>query len=433
MLPGGQRFIQAVYRFKQLDLTAYGGPEEGWLHDGCFQEVNVTTSETTFSWCASDHFELDETYMYLDVAGQTNFTEGIGGIGTYQRSWDNLHLNSVDQFPDGDYLVSSRHFNSVFKVAGADSAEPGKIVWRLGGKHNDFTYTSDFKFSRQHHARVLSSDGKTTRISLFNNGFEVRNSIALEGLSSSGIIITLDEEEMTADLFQKYTHPDHASGWRDSVAIAEGSFQVLAGGNALADWGSLPDITEFSTSGEVLFHASIANHHGRSYRAFKSEWHAQPRWAPKLIAYARTCTVDAKGGNPFVAHVSWNGATDVASWQLHTSDESRSGPWKLAGTVAKDGFETTIDLSNAPESQSGMPALFVRAVALDAQGAELGETVAATSVPSSQMLGHCDGMGCDDTITADLGSAAMCFVDEGVSSARPVSYTHLTLPTKRIV
>jgi len=57
-------------------------------------------------------------------------------------------------------------------------------------------------------------------------------------------------------------------------------------------------------------------------------------------------------------------------------------------------------------------------VALDAQGAELGETVAATFVPSSQMLGHCDGMGCDESITAELGSAAMCFVDEGVSSAR---------------
>jgi len=306
-------------------------------------------------------------------------------------------------------------------VAGANSAEPGKIIWRFGGKHNDFTYLSDFKFSRQHHARVLSSDGETTKISLFNNGFEVRNSVALEGLSSSGLIITLDEEHMTADLFQQHTHPDHASGWRDSVAPAEGSFQVLASGNTPAHWGSLPDITEFSGSGEVLFHASIANHQGRSYRAFKSEWHALPYWGPKLVAYTRTCHVDAKKGSPFVAHVSWNGATEVASWQLHTSDVSRSGPWTLAGTVAKDGFETTIELSDATTSQSNMPAIFVRAVALDAQGVELGATVAATVVPGSQMIGHCDPMGCDDSVTAELDSAAICFVSSRhatVSSAR---------------
>jgi len=87
MLPGGYSFIQAVYQSKQQDLTPYGGPAEGWVHDGCFKEVDVKTGATTFSWCATDHFDLDETYMYLDIAGQTNFTEGSGGIGTYQRSW----------------------------------------------------------------------------------------------------------------------------------------------------------------------------------------------------------------------------------------------------------------------------------------------------------------------------------------------------------
>ena len=44
-------------------------------------------------------------------------------------------VNSVDKDDDGNYLVSSRHYHQVYKIDGSS----GDILWRLGGKDNDFT------------------------------------------------------------------------------------------------------------------------------------------------------------------------------------------------------------------------------------------------------------------------------------------------------
>jgi hypothetical protein len=410
MLPGGESFLQAVYQFKEADLTPYGGPSNGWIHDGCFQEIDVRTGHATFSWCATDYIDLGETYMYLDIPGQKNFTEGIGGIGTYQRSWDFIHLNAVDKYPDGNYLVSSRHFNSIFKVAGPQSSSPGKVLSRLGGKHNDFKYLNDFVFSRQHHARVLSSRNNVTLVSLFNNNFDVRNSRALEGHSSNGMIIKLDESALTAELRCMYTHPDHDKGWRESVAIAEGSFQVLPSGNTVVDWGSLPDVTEFAQNGEVLFHASVADHHGRSYRAFKSEWVGRPHWSPKMLVYSQFCTVHAAAGNPLVVRVSWNGATEVRAWQMYTSSVSRVGPWTSAGTYNKTSFETTIDITEMADEADALIPPYVHALALDAAGLVIGNVTADTFVPAADNP-ECDARGCRLRATAydaSFNTAASC-------------------------
>jgi hypothetical protein len=420
MLPGGESFLQAVYQFKEADLTPYGGPLNGWIHDGCFQEIDVKTGHAMFSWCATDYIDLDETYMYLDVPGQTNFTEGIGGIGTYKRSWDFIHLNAIDKFPDGNYLVCSRHFNSVFKVAGPDSANPGKVLWRLGGKHNDFKYLNDFVFSRQHHARVLSCEDNATTISLFNNNFNVRNSRALEGLSSNGMIIRLDESALTAEMQHIYTHPYHDRGWRESVTIAEGSLQVLPSGNTVVDWGSLPDITEFAQDGEVLFHASVADHHGRSYRAFKSEWLGRPHWGPKMLVYSHSCIVDAVSGISLVIRMSWNGATEVRAWQLYTSSKSQDGPWTAAGTYNKTGFETEVDLSEISGRLDATVSPYVHAVALDAAGLAIGNVTAMTFVPAADNA-DCDARGCRVHATAydeSLNTAASCFRASQVPTQR---------------
>ena len=43
--------------------------------------------------------------------------------------YDIVHINSVEEMADGDYLISLRHTDSVYRLDGAT----GAIEWKLGG------------------------------------------------------------------------------------------------------------------------------------------------------------------------------------------------------------------------------------------------------------------------------------------------------------
>ena len=111
-----------------------------------------------------------------------------------------------------------------------------------------------------------------------------------------------------------------------SLAASEGSLQTLPGGGALVGFGATPWISQFSASGRLVFDASLPADDG-SYRALRFGWHATPRTRPAL-------TVRTSAGQTDL-YVSWNGATEVARWQV------RSGDATLA-TVADRAFETRI-------------------------------------------------------------------------------------------
>ena len=58
------------------------------------------------------------------------------------------HANSVDKFPDGDYLFSGRHSDTVYKISHKD----GSIVWRLSGRGENGNFELSDHFSGQHDA-----------------------------------------------------------------------------------------------------------------------------------------------------------------------------------------------------------------------------------------------------------------------------------------
>ena len=67
-----------------------------------FKEVDIATSEPVFEWSAHGHIDLKESTKKGNMRKMCNGNLGHGG-------WDILHLNAIDKFPDGDYLISSRH------------------------------------------------------------------------------------------------------------------------------------------------------------------------------------------------------------------------------------------------------------------------------------------------------------------------------------
>jgi hypothetical protein len=265
--------------------------------EGAFQEVDITTGRVLFEWHSIGHVALVESYYRLpkDPA----------------RTFDYFHLNSIDVDTDGNLLVSARNTHTVYKI----SRRTGKIIWRLGGKRSDFALGRGARFGWQHDAR-RQPNGTLT---LFDNAAapKLRR-------QSRGLVLRLDEKRRRASVLRTFVHDPPI------VAVDQGNLQRLPNGHYLVGWGHQPYFTEFGPRGSTLLDARFAGRGADSYRAYRFPWIGRPARPPSV----------AIDGN-FV-YVSWNGATEVRSWQLLAGAErTRLQPVRV---VPKRAFETAIPL-----------------------------------------------------------------------------------------
>ena len=100
----------------------------------------------------------------------------------------------------------------------------------------------------------------------------------------------------------------------------------------LIGWGSGPYISEFSHVGELLFDARFPPD-GESYRAFRFPWSGYPDDDP-------TVALEEGPNDKFKLYASWNGATEVATWEVLTGP--RPSRLESVGSVPRDGFETAM-------------------------------------------------------------------------------------------
>jgi hypothetical protein len=298
------------------DLSAVGGPRDGTIQDAIFQELDLATGKVLLEWHSLDHIPLEESYAPVGA------------------DWDFFHINSVDFDNDGELLISARSTHTVYKID-----RSGAIVWRLGGKRSDFSMGPGSAFAWQHDVRS-QPDGTLT---VFDNGATP----AVEKLSR-GLILDIDEQAMTATLVRQYTHPKVLAG-------SQGSVQLLANGNVFVGWGEAPHVSEFDYSGQMLFDGVLGDKY-QSYRAFRLPWTGRPVEAPAIALTRR--------GSRLTVYASWNGATDVHSWQLLAGTQSDA--LSPVSSTRSHGFESAL------RTASVGPHFAVQA--LDAGGAPLGRS-----------------------------------------------------------
>ncbi|CAJ2511489.1 Uu.00g071140.m01.CDS01 [Anthostomella pinea] len=332
-----------VYQPIIYDLTPVGGPPNGELVDNIAQEIDVETGELLWTWRASDHYDLADSYV--------KYKASPGG-------WDFFHMNSIDRSAEGNFLINSRHTHTVTYVDGST----GDIIWTLGGKKNDFRDISDgnaLSFGWQHHARFHDDD--LTQVTFFDN-HNVSTTPDCTVNCSRGLHLQLDFEDMTVQVVNEYFHP------HSLVTGFMGSYQSTPNGNTLVGWGPNPTFTEYTPDGEcvldVQFDAWAPPSGGRgNYRAFKMDWKGFPSWEPSIASTAAGSALNGStGSNVFV---SWNGATEVKSWQLLRGGTPESVV-SLSMLVSRAGFETKLAVKAGSR--------YVRALALDAEGQVLGVT-----------------------------------------------------------
>ncbi len=166
---------------------------------------------------------------------------------TRDKRWDFLHTNSLDKFPDGSYLMSSRHTDTIYKIL-----PDGSIDWRLGGVVSDFK--ANFEFSHQHNARVIMCNETHTVLSFFDNATKTPIKEATSECSR-GLVVELHTaaRPMTARILQKFSHPDGPGNY----CIARANIQILPNGNAWICWVDGLLSTEHAPDGTLLMTARV--------------------------------------------------------------------------------------------------------------------------------------------------------------------------------
>lgn len=240
--------IPAYVVRENVDMTAYGGANSVDLIDFVFQEV--VNNEVVFEWNSANYPELlaetDDIY-YNQYATSPKV--------------DYFHFNAINIDPnDNNFIVSARHTNTVYKI----NRTTGSIMWRFGGKNDDFNLTGNTVISHQHHATILNNGN----LLLFDNG------VTKSPQQSRLVEFSINENNFTATIAHEYSE----SGKFLNIM---GSAQKLTNGNYFIGWGghitsqvnaNKSDITEVNASGNILLNISFSNnsnYFSYSYRALK--------------------------------------------------------------------------------------------------------------------------------------------------------------------
>lgn len=350
-----------------------------------FRVLNTTTWETIFEWNSYNHVKLAES-TFLDG--------GIESLCSNPWPWDAMHMNAVDMNPHGDFYLSARHTDTIYKISGRD----GSVIWRLNGRDslwNDFVMEEDFttgkslRFSRQHHVRWRGENGTHEFISILDNAKGTDGQLPT-GRNSRAIVLALytggknyesGEENsssssiMTASLISSINHPNG----KGSYAPRRGNYQFLgtqqhqifsnssssSSSNSWISWSEEALHTEHFPNGSIALQASLHANWLGTYRSYKFPWRGIPKEKPVVhsVGYLGeknhdhyhhhhhninnssssppSSTNTTSTSTTTIIHVSQNGATEISLWKLYKTIPS--GNFRLfLCERPRQGFETQL-------------------------------------------------------------------------------------------
>ncbi|HRF66793.1 MAG TPA: aryl-sulfate sulfotransferase [Ignavibacteria bacterium] len=234
VLPNRHALLMS-YDKQVVDMSqiVQGGNPAAQVTGLIIQEIDENKN-VVFQWRSWDHIPItDATY-------EDFLSDEI----------DYIHGNAIELDNDGNIMISSRHLDEITKI----SRSTGNIIWRLGGKQNQFIFQNDpFRFSHQHGIRRLLNGN----ILMFDNGnFHIP-------AESRAVEYILDEVNKIATKMWEYKNTPVIYG------NAMGFAQRLENGNTLISWGSTnPTVTEVKPDGSKALEMNLPVG-VFSYRVFK--------------------------------------------------------------------------------------------------------------------------------------------------------------------
>jgi hypothetical protein len=239
LLPNGHALLLESENWP-VDMSQFvpGGRPDAVLQSLVFWEVDAN-KQILFQWRARDHLAITDSLDFNTLA---------------TVDWTHVNAITLDSL-DHNYLVSLRGFCQILKI----SRSTGEVIWRLGGKSNDFTFIGEhpenapYYFIGQHNIHSLANGD----LLFFDNG-SLQNQGPLPGRTySRAVEYHLDETNMTATLVWEYRHSP------DVLTPTEGVVKRFTNGNTYIGWvsaaqqGTGPVLTEVNASNQVMFEMSI--------------------------------------------------------------------------------------------------------------------------------------------------------------------------------
>ena len=211
-----------------VDLSGVGGVRDARVTGTAVQRVSADGA-LLFDWSPFERFAITDSPLRDRAGASVNWTHG----------------NALDLAPDGNLIVSFRNLGEVTKI----DAVTGAVIWRLGGRRSDFTFSGDAgaPFVAQHGARVAAP---ATVLLLDNLGTHGE---------SRAERYALDERAMTARLVRSY------SAAPSVVTEIGGSVQDLPRGHTLVSFGTAGRVEEYDAAGRVVWR--IEHNAGYVFRA----------------------------------------------------------------------------------------------------------------------------------------------------------------------
>jgi len=241
LLENGHSFLIAYDRVS-MDMSTIvpEGQKDATVIGAVIQELDEN-KQVIFEWRTWDHFKITDSYSDLTAL-----------------TIDYAHVNSIFADTDSSIIISSRFLNEITRI----NKKTGRMIWRLGGKNNQFRFMNDSrKFAGQHSVMIE----KNGNITLFDNGLD------LVPEYSRGIEYQVDVSDKKVWLVNEYLHDPLKYG------NIMGNMQKLENGNVLIYWGGLniglnSYFSEYNTNKELTFEAEFNKNNLPSYRVYRELW-----------------------------------------------------------------------------------------------------------------------------------------------------------------
>ncbi|MFH1051869.1 MAG: aryl-sulfate sulfotransferase [bacterium] len=242
ILPNGHCLLVS-YNDVEIDMSKIveeGHPNAN-VTQAIVQELDADKNPV-FQWKSLDYIPITDSYSDLTA-----------------KNIDYIHMNSMFIDDNGDLILSCRSTSEILKV----SRQTGEIIWRMGGKHNEFTFLNEHEenaptyFCWQHDAKILHNGN----LLFFDNG----STPSEETRDYSRIVeYELDEVNKTAKMVWEYRHEP------DISTVNEGSVERLSNGNTVINWGGAvadgaPIMTEVDSVGNLVYEVSCTSQDIRAY------------------------------------------------------------------------------------------------------------------------------------------------------------------------
>ncbi len=240
-LENGHIIIEA-YDPQLVDMSKVteGGDPNATVTGFVIQELDENRDLVT-EWRSWDHFSITDSYENL-----------LSSVVEY------VHGNSLDADTDSTLIFSSRNMNEITKI----NRITGDILWRLGGKNNEFVFRNDNRgFSGQHSAMKQ----KNGTLTIYDNGNRS------DPPFSRGIEYEIDELSKTVTLIKEFRHEP------DVFAHVTGNLQRLENGNTFIFWGSILGqtgniITEYDPTGKLALEVNFDVDTYPTVTAYRTGW-----------------------------------------------------------------------------------------------------------------------------------------------------------------